>query len=70
MKKENKPQTIHQYSDYFAAKAAAGDWFRTKHNHECGTVMDEKRETAEGLYISFRSQQDPGLRDRYQVFIA
>lgn len=69
MKKENKQPVIHQHTDYFAAKAAAGEWFRTKHSHECGTVMDKKRETPEGLYISFRSQQDQNFRERYQVVI-
>jgi hypothetical protein len=69
MKKENKPPVIHQHADYFAAKSAAREWFKTKHNHDCGTLMDEKRETPEGLYISFRSQQDPNFGARYQVLI-
>lgn len=68
MQKEKK-ETIHPHPDYFAAKKAASDWFAVKHNHECGTVMDEKRETPEGLYISFRSAQDQNFRERYQVII-
>lgn len=69
MKKEKEQPVIHQFSDYFAAKKDASDYFLEKRNHDCGTVIDEKRETKEGLYISFRSAQDETFRERYQVLI-
>ncbi len=68
MRKE-KENPIHPYSDYFTAKSDASAWFSSKHHHECGTVIAEKKEVPGGLYISFRSAQDWLFPERFNVLI-